>query len=92
VNAKKRLNQFNEVEDMANEKQKYSDKLKDPRWQKKRLQIMERDNWCCLVLPHQHDISAGLIKWILSSPEIMNELLTKYFDYLHQKAREKEGK
>jgi hypothetical protein len=45
-----------------------------------------------LVLPHQHDVSAGLIKWILSSPEIMNELLTKYFDYLHQKAREKEGK
>ncbi len=25
----------------------YSDKLKDPRWQKKRLQILERDNWKC---------------------------------------------
>lgn len=25
----------------------YSDKLKDPRWQKKRLKIMERDNWKC---------------------------------------------
>ena len=25
----------------------YSDKLKDPRWQKKRLQILERDNWEC---------------------------------------------
>ena len=26
----------------------YSDKLKDPRWQKKRLQILERDNWACV--------------------------------------------
>lgn len=26
---------------------KYAEKLKDPRWQKKRLQILERDNWKC---------------------------------------------
>ncbi len=26
----------------------YSQKLRDPRWQKKRLQIFERDNWACL--------------------------------------------
>ena len=26
----------------------YSEKLKDPRWQKKRLQILERDNWRCV--------------------------------------------
>ena len=25
----------------------YSEKLKDPRWQKKRLEILERDNWTC---------------------------------------------
>ena len=25
----------------------YSEKLKDPRWQKKRLRILERDNWTC---------------------------------------------
>jgi len=25
----------------------YSQKLKDPRWQKKRLEILERDNWTC---------------------------------------------
>lgn len=25
----------------------YSERLRDPRWQKKRLQIFERDNWCC---------------------------------------------
>ena len=27
----------------------YSEKLKDPRWQKKRLQILERDNWTCQI-------------------------------------------
>lgn len=26
---------------------KYSDKYKDPRWQKKRLEIFERDKWTC---------------------------------------------
>jgi hypothetical protein len=29
------------------EKKTYSDKLKDPRWQKKRLEILERDGWAC---------------------------------------------
>jgi hypothetical protein len=26
---------------------KYSEKLKDPRWQRKRLLILDRDNWKC---------------------------------------------
>jgi len=26
----------------------YSEKLKDPRWQKKRLEILERDGWKCM--------------------------------------------
>ena len=25
----------------------YSEKLKDPRWQKKRLEVLERDEWAC---------------------------------------------
>ena len=28
-------------------KKTYAEKLKDPRWQKKRLAIFERDNWTC---------------------------------------------
>ncbi len=28
-------------------KTEYFELLKDPRWQKKRLEILERDNWCC---------------------------------------------
>lgn len=27
---------------------RYSDKLKDPRWQKRRLEILDRDNWSCV--------------------------------------------
>lgn len=26
---------------------RYAEKLKDPRWQKKRLEILQRDNWTC---------------------------------------------
>ena len=26
----------------------YEDQLQDPRWQRKRLEIMSRDEWCCL--------------------------------------------
>jgi hypothetical protein len=32
---------------MNNQQGKYSTKLKDPRWQKKRLQILERDEFTC---------------------------------------------
>ena len=28
-------------------KQDYAEKLRDPRWQKLRLQVFERDGWCC---------------------------------------------
>ena len=28
---------------------KYTDQFKDPRWQKKRLKIMERDNYTCCI-------------------------------------------
>lgn len=27
----------------------YSEKLKDPRWQRKRLEVMERDEFCCQI-------------------------------------------
>jgi len=27
----------------------YSEKLKDPRWQKKRLEILDRDKWTCKI-------------------------------------------
>lgn len=34
---------------MAYDKSKYAEKLRDPRWQKKRLEVFNRDKWsCCL--------------------------------------------
>jgi hypothetical protein len=30
-------------------KKSYSEKLRDPRWQKKRLEILERDGWMCTM-------------------------------------------
>lgn len=30
----------------------YSEKLKDPRWQKRRLQVFERDQWKCRLCHH----------------------------------------
>ena len=35
----------------------YSEKLKDPRWQKRRLEILERDNWECQIC---HDKTSTL--------------------------------
>lgn len=32
----------------------YSEKLKDPRWQKKRLQILDRDEWTCQWCGDKH--------------------------------------
>ena len=31
------------------ENKTYLEKLKDPRWQKKRLEILERDGWKCMA-------------------------------------------
>ncbi len=33
----------------------YGEKLKDPRWQKKRLKVLERDNWTCQVCDNTED-------------------------------------
>lgn len=33
----------------------YSEKLKDPRWQKRRLKIMERDGFKCMSCDNQHN-------------------------------------
>lgn len=31
----------------------YAEKLKDPRWQKRRLEILERDEWTCQICKHK---------------------------------------
>lgn len=64
----------------------YPDKLKDPRWQRKRLEIFQRDDWTCLSCMrkdktlHVHHILyiAGLEPW-----EYDNHLLVTYCEVCH---------
>lgn len=48
---------------MSKKKDDYGDSLKDPRWQKKRLEILNRDDWTCQIcgakdkMLHVHHIS-----------------------------------
>lgn len=49
----------------------YSDKLKDPRWQKKRLEVLQRDNFTCQLCGdsetelhvHHHSYEQGCEPW-----------------------------
>lgn len=34
---------------------KYAEKLRDPRWQRKRLKIFERDEWACCYCFDRHN-------------------------------------
>lgn len=64
----------------------YSEKLTDPRWQKIRLKIFERDNWTCVscdrkdVTLHVHHIKylPNLEPW-----EYDNSMLVTYCEYCH---------
>ena len=57
-------------------KKTYSEKLKDPRWQKKRLEIFQRDGWACrlcgeseITLHVHHDSYKGN-PWDINSKEL----------------------
>jgi len=40
-------------------KQTYYEKLKDPRWQRKRLEVMQRSNFCCQQC-HRDDVTLNV--------------------------------
>ena len=43
----------------------YQEKLKDPRWQKKRLEIFERDSWACkLCSDHESTLNVHHVEYI----------------------------
>jgi len=62
----------------------YAEKLKDPRWQERRLQIMDRDNWTCQLCGdtnatlHVHHKSYKGEPW-----EAPDEALTTYCEHCH---------
>ena len=70
---------------------KYSEKLKDPRWQKKRLEILERDEWSCRVCfdkentLHVHHKRYLVMKEPWDHP---NELLQTLCESCHKEERE----
>ena len=72
----------------------YSEKLKDPRWQKKRLEILERDGWKCMscgekeTTLHVHHIFyfPGKEPW-----EINNGFLITFCEHCHSNKSGCEG-
>ena len=151
--------------DYKQRSQEYAQKLKDPRWQKKRLKILERDEWTCqrcydnesslavhhriyiqekepwdypdellitlcencheeerilmaeiesdiinilkskflandiqdiatgfllMELPQVHEVSASIIRWILSDQDLLMELSDRYFEHLRETAHKRE--
>lgn len=62
----------------------YSDKLKDPRWQKRRLKTFERDNWRCQLCGDSettlnvHHIKYGKEPW-----DVPDEYLITLCEHCH---------
>lgn len=60
----------------------YSEKLKDPRWQKRRLEILQRDNWTCIKCGenkeelHVHHLEYYEDPWL--APDGQLETVCKY--------------
>lgn len=64
----------------------YADKLRDPRWQKKRLEILQRDNFTC---QHCHSTENQLhihhVAYFKKEPwEIDDKLLITLCEYCHE--------
>lgn len=68
-------------------KTSYAEKLKDPRWQKKRLEILNRDEWCCqwccdnesMLVVHHLAYERGKEPW-----EYENETLLTLCENCHE--------
>ena len=70
----------------------YAEKLRDPRWQKKRLEVMERDGWGCvncgaasksLNVHHKHE-DYRIEPW-----DHENETMVTLCDTCHERLHEK---
>lgn len=62
----------------------YAEKLKDPRWQKKRLEILERDNWCCqLCFDKNTTLHVHHLKYSGEPWNTKNDDLLTYCEHCH---------
>ena len=67
----------------------YGEKLKDPRWQKKRLEILERDDWTCQgcwateKTLHVHHLAYTNNPWDAEAEDLMT-LCDSCHDRLHK--------
>lgn len=69
----------------------YAAKLRDPRWQKKRLEIFERDNWTCQNCGITEETLAVHHKLYLPNTEpwdYENDLLITFCETCHDAERE----
>jgi 5-methylcytosine-specific restriction endonuclease McrA len=69
----------------------YSEKLKDPRWQKKRLEILSRDNWtcqCCQAKDKQLHVHHKSYVWGKDPWDSPDDQLETLCDACHEAATE----
>jgi len=68
----------------------YAEKLRDPRWQRKRLEIFERDDWrCCSCHRTDKNIQVHHAVYARRDPwEYPNELLQTLCEDCHQERQE----
>lgn len=63
----------------------YSEKLKDPRWQKKRLLILERDNWeCTRCQEREKTLNVHHIEYSREPWDTPDDLLTTLCEDCHE--------
>jgi hypothetical protein len=79
------------MQTISQHKEEYAAKLKDPRWQKKRLKILERDEWTCQKC---YDVASTLVvhhRMYLVDTEpwdYSDELLVTLCENCHEEERE----
>lgn len=72
-------------------KQQYSEKLKHPKWQKKRLEIMQRDNFTCRICGDtETTLNIHHLKYINSANpwDIDDEYLITLCEHCHKEVEE----
>ena len=70
----------------------YSEKLRDPRWQKKRLEIFNRDKWACIKCGDMEtELHVHHIKYEGEPWEAPNELLVTLCAHCHIEVEDLKG-